>query len=176
MAIRWCRYTFDVAKSEEDLLKYALIFRKIRSDINLRIYFSVQQPKSVLELECICWLWNKFFSDMRDCAMRCIAQRGLCENSKIRDKLDVAPKLDRAQPIRWSAESNRYFDICMRVHSCVCSLRLYRSRESIVTEFQRKFVRLARSVEIPLTFIITTSMGFKFFEKYFLDTNKISWH
>lgn len=33
-----------------------------------------------------------------------------------------------------------------------------------------------RSMEIPLTFIITTSMRFKFFEKYFLDTVKIFRH
>lgn len=112
---------------------------------------------------------------MQDYVMRSIA-RGLCRNSKMRDKFDAAPKFDRAQSIRpWKTESNRYFDMCMRVHSCVCSSCLYRSRESIVTEFQRKFVRLAKSVEIPLTFIITT-MGFKFFEKYFLDTDEISRH
>jgi len=59
------------------------------------------------------------------------------------DKFNVASKLDRTQSICPSGtESNRYFGMCVDVHSCVYIRRLsYRSRESIVMEFQRKFMR-----------------------------------
>lgn len=97
----------------------------------------------------------------------------------MRHKFDVAPKFDRAQSIYLyilgrQNQTGILICVCECAHACAL-MPLSKSRIDCNGISSKIRPLSERSVEIPLTFIITT-MGFKFFEKYFLDMDEISRH